>query len=187
MKIKDIIYLSATLLSMKDVADYCLSENPKANEQTQKNVSTFTTLCNAIVNEISSCYLPLETAELVTPHNNKIEFSSLSKNIVRLIGVYDKNNVKLKTKVSTEYVEVFGDAHLIRYYYSAFNLDFGEEIGFNEAVLPKHVIAYGVIAEFCLTQQRFSEAIMWHNRFMQELQTISRPKNSNIKQRSFLR
>ena len=46
-------------------------------------------------------------------------------------------------------------------------------------------LAYGVLAEFCLTEARFDEAVMWHERYVNAVNLLLKPKNTRIKGRTF--
>ena len=77
---------------------------------------------------------------------------------------------------------------LVEYEYAPDKVGLDDEICYMEKDVPVRVIAYGVAAEYCITEGDFDQAVMWHKRYTDAISDICVPKNTRAakrKQRTF--
>ena len=185
MKLKDVIKLSAVYLGRENVVNYL--ENLKTEDDTVLYaVDTLTRCANITVSELASTFIPMIKKERVGTENGKIYYTELTETPLEIKNVYDSSGYKITFEINPEYVEVSGLEVFIEYVYLPTNYGISDSIGYTERQVPSRVIAYGVAAEFCLTERSFDESVMWRKRYTDALSLILAPKNKRIKQRRFI-
>ena len=75
---------------------------------------------------------------------------------------------------------------VVEYEYAPKNYGLDDDIGYTEQDISLSALAYGVTAEYCITQGLFEQAVMHHKRFVDNVAEICLPKNKKIKSRSWL-
>lgn len=180
MKLKSIIRLSAELLSLDDVCSV-LDGKTEAEDNTQEIIDRLVSVFNIVTGELSSAYLPLERIDEVKVVNDKISFTAFQKRPVRILEVFDKDGNVLKFTHDSSNISVSGvTVAKVRYNYVAEDYRLTDDVGYTERNISKTVLAYGVCAEFCLTERRFDEAVMWHERFEEGIKARILPKSKKI-------
>jgi hypothetical protein len=87
--------------------------------------------------------------------------------------------------VRTEYIETNVKKGVVCYQYVPGNYGLDDDIGYTEKDITPRILCFGVLGEFCLTERRFDESVMWRNRYVDEIASLVLPKNKSIKQRRF--
>jgi hypothetical protein len=177
MKLKEIIKLSAGLLGLDDVVSV-LEDKNSANEYTSTIIERLRTLSNIVTTELSSGYIPLERIDEVKVVNNKISLTALQKRPTKIIEVMfnDGTLLDFTNDATTIYVQTTQNVK-VKYFFIAENYKLTDDIGYTEQNISKVVLAYGICAEYCLTERRFDEAVMWHQRFVDGVKQKIMPKN----------
>lgn len=186
MKIKDIITITATFLGRDNLTEYFL--NPSSNEDKNllSQIDTLTRLSNIVISELAGGYIPMVKEETIHTKNGKIYYKDLAENFLEPIHVLDLSDNVCAYKQTEEYIETCLDKCKITYKYLPSNYGLEDEIGYSENQISACVLAYGVCAEFCLTEKNFDESVMWHDRFVQSVAQKIKPKNSFVKARRFI-
>ncbi len=183
MKLKSIIRLSAELLGLDDVCSV-LDGKTETDDCTQQVIDRLVGVSNIVTGELSSAYLPLERTEEFKVVNDKISFSAFLNRAVRILEVFDKDDNPLEFSFDRINISVSGvTVAKVRYNYVAEDYRLTDDIGYTERNISKTVLAYGVCAEFCLTERRFDEAVMWHERFEEGVKARILPKSGKISAR----
>lgn len=182
MTIKDIIKLSATMLNREDVIDYL--ENGKASGDALECIDTLTRCANLTINELAGSYIFMQKEEAI--HSDFIKYTDLSETILKVVKVLDQNGNKVNFSMMPEYVKLNSRGAKIVYNYLPSNYGLEDTIGYTEKDISSRVIAYGVVAEYCLVVHAFSESVTWHQRFIDGVESKCFPKNSRIKGREFI-
>lgn len=186
MKIKDVIKLSATYLNREEILSYLEGNANDVDENLLIQIDTFTRCANVVISELASTYLPLIKNEEFTADSKKLYFKDLKERILSVKGVYDLSLNSTDFSVSTEYVQTEVGKGVICYQYMPGNYGIDDEIGYTEKDITPRILCFGVLGEFCLTERRFDESVMWRNRYVDEIANLVRPKNKSVKQRRFL-
>ncbi len=187
MKISDILKATATLLAREDVVEYLSqSEEGEASKNTLETVDLLTRLTNIVIRELCNGLIVMKKRAFVKARDS-VTFSELEIAPLDVIAVYDKKGNKLDYKLSPYGLTVTnGLINEIEYYYMPENYGLTDTVGDFEKPVTVGTLAYGVSAEFCLTEARFDEAIMWNDRYVNSVNALIRPKNGKMRGRSFV-
>ena len=125
--------------------------------------------------------------EEVEINSDSVTFSNLEKTPIGIIGAFDRFGNKIEYSLSPYGLTTNGVIiKKLAYSYSPNNYDLSDTIGNFEKRVSAIVLAYGVVAEYCLVRGKFEEATMWHQRYVDGVDNVIKPKNATIKGRSFL-
>jgi hypothetical protein len=182
MTVKDIVRLSAIYLNMENVVKYL--DGGEDNDALGA-VNTLTVCANIVVNELACTYIPMIKTEPVTPKKGRVYFSELTETPLEIISVKDGDN-ELSFSFDPEYIVVSSSAKTVSYKYLPPNYGLTDNTGYKETQVPVRVLAYGTVAEYCLTIGAFSESVMWRNRFNEAISALCLPKSVSTHARSFV-
>ncbi len=190
MTIKEIVKLSATYLGLYDVLTLLAKTDGTGgisggDEAGVKETNLLTLCANIIVNELACTYFPMIKTETKNTVNGKILFSELSENVTEIKRVENAAGREIPYVSGFDGIEVSESAAVITYRFSPPNYGLDETVAFKEDI-PLRITAYGVCAEYCLTEKNFDESVMWRNRFVNSLCEFVKPENKRIKERSFI-
>ena len=73
----------------------------------------------------------------------------------------------------------------MEYEYAPSNYGINDAVGFNGKITAA-LLGYGVAAEYCVTQGRFEEAVLWRKRYTEGVERVVLPKSREIKGRCWL-
>lgn len=186
MTVKEIIKLTATLLNREDLKRYIDGESFQPDSDTKKAIDRLVELTNLVINELSLSYVPMVKTESINSSVGKIYYSNLKESALTIIEVLDGNGHSLDFNERAEYLETHSSAKTIKYSYIPKNYSFEGIIGYTEKDIPIRCLAYGLSAEFCLTEGEFDQAVLFHGKYIDVLKEICLPKNGFCKRRSWL-
>ena len=187
MKIKDIIKISACFLGLEDVISYLESDGEdNLSEGAVNKVSVMTTLANLVIDELSATYIPMYKTEQIKTGSTRLNFDALSENILAIKQVLNVQGEPLQYTLHSNFVTFPSSAYVIEYSYIPSNYGLTDIVGYLECQVPSRVIAYGLSAEYCLTERRFDEAVLWHKRYSDAVKELCVPKNKVVKKRSWI-
>lgn len=181
MTVKQILQQTATLSGREDVVEY-LTSNIGATEDTLASVNVMVRLLNMVVSELSASFIPLITLEEID-ESQKISYVDLSKRALEILNVYDKDGNELTFKVNYDCVQVQGVAKSIRYKYSPDSYGINDNVDYTEKEIPSAVLSYGLAAEFALSEGDFERACSMHDRYVEGVHALFKPKNYKTKER----
>lgn len=186
MKISDIVLSVATYLGKSGVEKYLLNGDAEnATSETLMQTDVLTRLANLVINEIAGGYIPMIKKEKITVDNGKIYIADLSENALEIKNVL-YNGQEVSFKIKGAYVQVFAAANEIEYSYMPHNYGLTDEIGYSEKDISSTALSFGVAAEYCLTEWRFEEAVMWRERFTDAMKKFCKIKNGKILERAWV-
>lgn len=185
MKIKDIIKLASTYLNREEILSYLDGNTDSADENLLIQLDTFTRCANIVISELASTYLPLIKNEEFTTEFGKAYYKDFTERALSIKGVYDSKMKEVDYSVRTEYIETNVKKGVVCYQYVPGNYGLDDDIGYTEKDITPRILCFGVLGEFCLTERRFDESVMWRNRYVDEIASLVLPKNKSIKQRRF--
>jgi hypothetical protein len=187
MTVKEVLKTTAMLLGREDVSEYLDGTNENIGEDTLSSVNVLVGLINLVISELSNSYIPLVKAETVSVSGGKIYFSDLSETALKIQKVFVGADKEINFSYHPEYIAVDGQTEVrVQYEYMPSNRGLDDEVGYSERQVARRVLAYGTAAEFCITEGSFDKAVMWHERYVEELKSICLPINSKIKTRSWV-
>ena len=185
MKVRDVVRNSALILGKSDVINY-LDGKENIGVDTLETVNLLTNLCTLVVEELASTYLPLTQKETVSFVNGRYPFNQFTNKIVKVFAVYDLKGKQVDFTSDTNYVYANLVECMVEYEYRPKNYDLEDDVGYSEKDISITALAYGVVAEYCITQGQFEQAVMHHKRYVDAIAEICMPKNKMIKSRSWV-
>ena len=186
MKIKDVILAVCTYLNKTEITDYLSGKNDVPSAEVLMQVDILTRLTNLVVNELACSFVPMKTREKVNVVNGKVLIASLTKSALKILSVTDETGVQKTFIVDGENVLTYGDTVEVEYSYLPENYGLDCVIGYADNDVPLSVLSFGVCAEYCLTEWRFEEAVMWRERYSDALKSFTLPSSKKIKGRAWL-
>ena len=185
MTIKYIIKTAAVYLNITDVIGYLDGTTVSPSSSTLAKTDALTRLANLTISELAASYAPMVCSEEVETEDGKITFASLTNNITRILSVKNQFGHDAEFKIFPEYIKVFGGRYTIEYEYAPANYGLTDTVGFS-AKITAALLGYGVAAEFCITEGRFEEAVLWRKRYTYGVERVALPKSAAIKGRCWL-
>lgn len=142
-----------------------------------QEVLSYVNYLNLVRNEIACEYIPNSKIEKVAVKNGKVDFSSLSEDVIEVLAVYDNFGNSLKFDVFDDHIEVDGTSVQVKYNASPKELSLNDEF---YSTIPERVFAYGIMREHCFIQTFYQDAKAWEERFISSLQALDRKKNETV-------
>ena len=185
MTVKDIIETMAIQTGRDDIVQ-TLKDPDNANEEGLQTIEKLVKLCNLVINELATGFIPMCITDSITAENGKISFERLSHNPYEILAVYDDNGVDVLGKVFSKFITVLTDK--VNVEYSCFPPEYSleDEVGYDETQVSKRVLSYGLCAEFAICEGCFKDAVMWHDRYADAVYKICKPTNKTTRKRAWL-
>ena len=186
MTVKDVLKATATFTRLDDVSEFLNDENHNGGNAaaTAKKVNMLVSLCNLVVSELAATYIPMIYAETVSAVNGKIRFSDLYYNVTRMLSVKRGEN-QVDFEFTPEYAITGDGTFTVEYEYAPPEFGIDDEIKFSLNV-SSVLLAYGLAAEYCVTEGRFEEAVLWRKRYGFGVEKLVAPKSATLKGRCWL-
>ncbi len=186
MKISDVVKTTATFLAREDVVDYLSNtDNAQTSNETLETVQLLTRLTNLVIRELAEGLIVMKK-EVILNGQTSVKFIDLDIAPLDLLAVYGKDGERLEYSLTSYGVEARNPMYKLEYSYLPENYGLTDDIGIFDKPVTVGTLTYGVLAEFCITQARFDEAVMWNERFVELVHSLVKPKNGRIKGRSFI-
>ena len=161
MTVKEIILAAASELGIfKEVEGYFTYNSANGEEQAKALLRAF----NLVENEIAMDYLPLLAEEEMQSDTGAIHYSSLSREPVRVIGVWDEWDNPVAFTLFPDYLKTQPGKVRVRYTYLPKEKTFQDESDFTLQASVR-LFAYGVAAEYSLASGFFEEAAVWDKKY----------------------
>ena len=185
MKIIEYVSEVADLLSLWDATKVDLNIIENNDATTVSRINKICNLVNDVVYEIAMNFVPMITQTQVKTSDGVVPFSQLRPNIISIEKILDENGKEINFTIYPEKLKMDKTSGTIYYrrlpnYYKK-----GNEIDFTEYEVPKKVILYGTAAEFCLTEGLFEEAMVWHEKYREQIKMLTKPKNYKLAKREW--
>ena len=184
MTVKDIINCVMVNLNREYLKEY-QEKGASSSEQTKKSIDDLVALTNLVINELACSYIPLKKREKIDVKNGRLYYNTLAEKPIRIIKFTDVRGEEKYARQYFDYAEVDGSISFIEYEYLPSNYALDDQIGYTDLDISARALAYGVTAEFLLTEANFDQAVFWRKRYEDEVSLIVCPKNRKIKGRDF--
>ncbi|MBE5736803.1 MAG: hypothetical protein E7348_00175 [Clostridiales bacterium] len=186
MQIKDIIKMAALMINRKEIIDYLDGNVQNVGVETSTQVDSMVGLANLVINELATTYIPMIKTKSISSVGGKIYYSRLEDKILKIRSVYLKDGTSVNFTQMPEYILLNHVTVDVEYEYSPPTYSIDQEIGYMEKDVPARVIAYGLLAELAISEGRLDDAVAFHKRYAASVELLCLPKNSKIKQRSWV-
>ena len=182
MTIKNILKIACLFLGKENIVNVLNLEDYETASDSEKSEVQFLISClNLVYEEVATDYIPLYVRENVSLDDNKILIKSLSKKLLEVISIKDRNGYKVKYKNFPNHLEVDGVASEILYRYQPDEISkIDDEIECFSNKITEKVFAFGVAMEYCFIQGLYDDAQIWEKRFKDAL-LVRASKKSNMK------
>ena len=183
MTVIDIIKQASTLSGREDVVKYLTYDQP-SSEDTLLAVDVMVRLINMVVSELSASFLPLITEQTINA-TEIIRYSDLEKNAIEILNVYDINGDEVPFTVYYDSVKISRPCNKIKYKYTHSTYTLNDSLDYTDKDISSAVLAYGLAAEFALSEGDFERACTMHERYVEGVSAIFKPKNKCVKAREW--
>ena len=186
MKIKDIIKLASLMANRQEWIDYLDGKTQDIGAEVTNQIDNLVGLAHLVINELATTYIPMVKTKIVNSSGEKIYFSKLDDKLLKIRSVYLSDGTSVSFTQTPDYILVNHLTVTVEYEYSPPTYLLEQEIGFYEKDVPARVIAYGLLAELAICEGRFDQAVTFHKRYVASIELLCLPKNSKIRQRSWV-
>ncbi len=186
MVVKEIIKKAATLIGREDVVEYLNDANANPSEKTVQTVDVMVRLLNILVIELAGSFVPMIVTERCTAINGKVYYDTLKYRPKEILKAFDLlGNDKL---LGVEHTFARVGATNVDLEYSCFppTVDINGKLNYKEKDITSSAIAYGLLAEYSISQGCFKDAVMWHDRYADSINEQCKPRNAVIKRRNWI-
>ena len=185
MKIKDYVANVANLLSLWDSNKVDL-ENINNNDQLiVERINKIQVMINGIICEIANYFVPLIIQKYVNTANGVVPFSTLRLNIVNVEKVVNAQGEDIDFEVYHDKIVMSENTGTVYLRIVPKTYNYTSEVEYTDLQVPSKVIVYGAAAEFCLAEGLFDEAVVWHEKYREQIKLLSKPKNYNTAKRTW--
>lgn len=186
MKVKEVLKSASVMIGREDVAKYLEDDSVEVGVNTLPTVNVLVSLLNLVVGELAGTFIPMIKREKVKAVGGKIYYAALSERCVKVVGTYLLDGSQTDYDFTPEFMRVYADEILVEYEYIPPNYDLAGDIGYTEKEITASTLAYGLCAEYCISQGDFDQAVMWHERYVDSISCHRKLKNSSVRERSFV-
>ena len=174
---------SANLLNLQNAVEYIEKRTVKGNAM--QEYEKLLRLTNIVLAELPSYNVYIIKEQRAKPISGKIMFTSLQLKPIKILEITDEKGNACNFEVFTNYLICDQTAYNIKYAYMP-QEDISGEVTLSNYTIRDTTIAMAVVAEYLLTVCDFDAAVYWHEKFVKTLSTVAFPKNTLIKNRSFV-
>ena len=161
MKVKEIVVAAAKALGIeKGISDY-LSGVDATMEREEKLLEN---CFNLVECGLALDYLPLYAEDTLRTTTERLEYSSFTYPPVRVLSVTDLKGNPVAYTVYSKYLKVTPGTLRVVYTYTPAAKEAEDESDFG-VLASKHLLVYGVLAEYCLAEGRMEEAAEWDKKY----------------------
>ena len=163
MTVKEILLAAACQLAIgEEVGAYLLGTS--TDSEAEAKATALLRCFNLVENEVALDYLPLLAEEEMESDTGVINYSALSREAARVLGVWDEWGNKLPFTLFPEYLKTQPQKVRVRYTYLPKEKSFDDESDFTLHASVR-LLSYGVAAEYALANGLFEEAAVWDKKY----------------------
>lgn len=179
MTIKSILKIAGLFLGKNDVVSALDLQNlSSASQSIQDEINLLVKCLNLAYMEVASDYIPLLYKENITLEDGKLNFSGLTKTLIDVVSLKDKDGFRLKYKLFPSYLQTSENQVEITYSYQPTELtSVGSTIESFAGKISEKVLAFGTLMEYCFISGLYEDAEIWEKRFKDSLFVCSRKKS----------
>ncbi len=194
MKLRDVLKLSATMLSLDEILDGskiydetfdCSKDYTKPSEETtktseEKTLELLVRCFNLVYQEIATDYIQLAVCEDITISDGNFNLNSLDNKFYKLIKLVDQNGFDKKCEIYDDVLYAKnGNYKIIYCYIPTFALLNSDLCDFNGKITDR-LFALGVCKEYCYICSRFNESNAYKNKFEDSLKACDKSKKNIV-------
>lgn len=167
MKVKDVVLSAAESLGLGEgVSAFFEGEATCLQREAELLLACF----NRVERSLALEYLPLYAEDELLTVDDEVEYSALTYDPVRILGVENGAGVSVSYKTYPRYLKAASGKLKITYTYTPNVKTIEDDSDFT---LPS-VLEHGLLAEYCLSEGRLSEAAAWEEKYKTEIEGVFR-------------
>lgn len=180
MTVSEVLSLTLQNLSREDVLETDLfDENgQEATDEQEELVSDLIKCLNDTIQSIVYVYHPLKTKEEISVLNKTFLFNNLSKTIIDVLKLKNKNLVNCPFQIFPTYLECENGNYTITYTYQPEEVSgLDDEIDIPQGKVTSRILATGCTSRFFLKRGMYQDANVWDVSFQRLMLVGKHPKN----------
>lgn len=167
MKVKEVVLSAAESLGFEEgVSAFFEGEDTALQREAELLLACF----NRVERSLALEYLPLYAEDELLTVDDEVEYSALTYDPIRILGVENGAGVSVPYKAYPRYLKVASGKLKITYTYTPNVKTIEDDSDFT---LPS-VLEHGILAEYCLSEGRLSEAAAWEEKYKKEIEGVFR-------------
>lgn len=194
MKLRDIVKLSATMLSLDDILnankiyDATFDVSNEYNAVTEGNVKTeeektlelLVRCFNLVYSELASDYIPLVICENIVVLKGSFNLTLLDNKFYKIVKLVDKFGVDVKCEIFDDVLYAKdGEYKIIYCYKPQFATLNSELVDFNGKITDR-VFALGLCKEYCYICGQYNESQDYKTKFEDSLKACDKIKKNIV-------
>lgn len=182
MNVKQVIKKTAIYFGRNDIVSYIEDGNSQASQLTKETVDKMVLLLNTVVSELCATFVPIITTEEIKAEK-ELYYSKLSNKVIDIVGVYDHNGNKVDFEVSFDHAKIAAPCCKVEYKMMPNDYTIDSEMHYQEKDISSSALAYGLAAEFALTEGDYDLACVYRERYVNCVYATKKMYNCMVKQR----
>ena len=156
---------------------------PELTTEVEESLNFLVEIVNAVCLDIATNYVGLKHRESKTVENNELSISSLEKPLYKIISI-TSNGEKVKFYLSDNLVKVQNKNIDVYYEYLPSRKTINEGVEDFNGKVSLLTLVYGIASEYCLIKGDYEQAVMWEEKYKNNLLNNARKaRNITIRKR----
>ena len=161
MKVKDILLAVALKLGIQEGVKDCYND---VGFDYERECALLLDCFHTVENSLALDYFPLHAEEVLRTATGAIQFSALSHAPVRILSVKNQKGEEVEYSLYPNYLKTGAGTFTITYTYTPEKSELDSEASIASFV-PDYLVVYGILAEYCMAEARFEEALLWEKKY----------------------
>lgn len=140
---------------------------------------------NNVIRELASCYLPLIMSEKVRIDDSRLDYTSLSKRVIKIIKLSnDDGNVRFKMYPTYMYAD--NGIYTVEYSYLPDNIGLDDEIECDIRI-NEDILTSGIISEYALMSGEYEKGTIYDEKYKEAIKNLQVPRREiSVKRRAWV-
>jgi len=194
MKLRDVIKLSATMLSLDEILngtkiydetfditkEYNVIAEGTTKTSEEKTLELLVRCFNLVYQELATDYIPLVVCENIVISKGSFDLADLDYKFYKLVKLVDKNGYEVKTEIYDNVLYAKNGNYKLIYCYIPEFASLNSTLNDFNGKLTDRVFALGLNKEYCYVCGLFDESLAFKTKFEDSLNACERQKKNII-------
>lgn len=176
MLVKNIIKKVAKLINNADIASAI--DNNSFSDAQQKEITLLVDCVNLTNANIATNYVKLYDVKNINNTNGVVNFSKITSDAIFDIVSVKHGGKDVAFSITSSGVLTKKGELTIKYTYFPKDLGYEDSVENYPTKICERNFVYGVISEYLFAKGVFDEALVWEERFKNEMKTATRPQKT---------
>jgi len=179
MEVKNIIKKVAALTNNIELVNAI--ENNNFTPEQQEEINLLVDCVNLTNSNIAANYIKIFNIKKINNNKGTISFSSISTDLIyEVVSVKDSSGKDVNFTITPSGIITKTGEVSIRYSYFPKDVEFSSVITNYPTKISERNFVFGVISEYLYVKGVFDEALVWEERFKNEMQSLVRTQKSIV-------